>query len=84
MKVEKKPGKAAAKIRIEADGSYFQINQVCVIFLHYCVNYSGTVECIVKYLNSLQLFNASEGTKRLENVVSALSVLVFFHQSPTS
>uniref|UniRef100_A0A663LK70 Nuclear prelamin A recognition factor-like protein n=1 Tax=Athene cunicularia TaxID=194338 RepID=A0A663LK70_ATHCN len=25
--VEKKPGKAAAKIRIEADGSYFQINQ---------------------------------------------------------
>uniref|UniRef100_A0A8C3KAX3 Cytosolic iron-sulfur assembly component 3 n=1 Tax=Calidris pygmaea TaxID=425635 RepID=A0A8C3KAX3_9CHAR len=28
VKVEKKPGKAAAKIRIEADGSYFQINQV--------------------------------------------------------
>ncbi|XP_032856251.2 cytosolic iron-sulfur assembly component 3 [Tyto alba] len=27
VKVEKKPGKAAAKIRIEADGSYFQINQ---------------------------------------------------------
>ncbi|KFO89446.1 Cytosolic Fe-S cluster assembly factor NARFL, partial [Buceros rhinoceros silvestris] len=27
VKVEKKPGKAAAKIRIEADGSYFQISQ---------------------------------------------------------
>ncbi|XP_040446968.1 cytosolic iron-sulfur assembly component 3 isoform X3 [Falco naumanni] len=27
VKVEKKPGKAAAKIRIEADGSYFQIDQ---------------------------------------------------------
>ncbi|XP_066833865.1 cytosolic iron-sulfur assembly component 3 isoform X1 [Anser cygnoides] len=27
VKVEKKPGKAAAKIRIEADGSYFQIGQ---------------------------------------------------------
>ncbi|NXN75027.1 NARFL factor, partial [Himantopus himantopus] len=27
VKVEKKAGKAAAKIRIEADGSYFQINQ---------------------------------------------------------
>ncbi|KYO30827.1 cytosolic iron-sulfur assembly component 3 [Alligator mississippiensis] len=27
IKVEKKPGKAAAKIRIEDDGSYFQINQ---------------------------------------------------------
>ncbi|KAM6407417.1 cytosolic iron-sulfur assembly component 3 isoform 1-T1 [Rhynochetos jubatus] len=27
VKLEKKPGKAAAKIRIEADGSYFQINQ---------------------------------------------------------
>ncbi|XP_025909830.1 cytosolic Fe-S cluster assembly factor NARFL [Nothoprocta perdicaria] len=27
VKVEKKPGKAAAKIRIETDGSYFQINQ---------------------------------------------------------
>ncbi|XP_059717770.1 cytosolic iron-sulfur assembly component 3 isoform X2 [Haemorhous mexicanus] len=27
VKVDKKPGKAAAKIRIEADGSYFQINQ---------------------------------------------------------
>ncbi|NXI35894.1 NARFL factor, partial [Galbula dea] len=27
VKVEKKPGNAAAKIRIEADGSYFQINQ---------------------------------------------------------
>ncbi|NXG34579.1 NARFL factor, partial [Dromaius novaehollandiae] len=27
VKVEKNPGKAAAKIRIEADGSYFQINQ---------------------------------------------------------
>ncbi|XP_010001848.1 PREDICTED: cytosolic Fe-S cluster assembly factor NARFL [Chaetura pelagica] len=27
VKVEKKPGKAAAKIRIEADGTYFQINQ---------------------------------------------------------
>ncbi|NWI33667.1 NARFL factor, partial [Sula dactylatra] len=27
VNVEKKPGKAAAKIRIEADGSYFQINQ---------------------------------------------------------
>ncbi|XP_009955403.1 PREDICTED: cytosolic Fe-S cluster assembly factor NARFL [Leptosomus discolor] len=27
VKVEKKPGKAAAKIRIESDGSYFQINQ---------------------------------------------------------
>ncbi|KFP84801.1 Cytosolic Fe-S cluster assembly factor NARFL, partial [Apaloderma vittatum] len=26
VKVEKKPGNAAAKIRIEADGSYFQIN----------------------------------------------------------
>lgn len=39
VKVEKKTGKAAAKIRIEADGSYFQINQVCVIFLHYCVKY---------------------------------------------
>uniref|UniRef100_A0A8B9QFG0 Uncharacterized protein n=1 Tax=Apteryx owenii TaxID=8824 RepID=A0A8B9QFG0_APTOW len=36
VKVEKNhPGKAAAKIRIEADGSYFQINQVCVIF-DYC------------------------------------------------
>ncbi|NXP38527.1 NARFL factor, partial [Leiothrix lutea] len=29
VKVDKKPGKAAAKIRIEADGSYFQVNQVC-------------------------------------------------------
>ncbi|NXV01931.1 NARFL factor, partial [Cettia cetti] len=27
VKVEKTPGKAAAKIRIEADGSYFQVNQ---------------------------------------------------------
>ncbi|XP_005054045.1 PREDICTED: cytosolic Fe-S cluster assembly factor NARFL isoform X2 [Ficedula albicollis] len=27
VKVDKKPGKAAAKIRIEADGSYFQVNQ---------------------------------------------------------
>uniref|UniRef100_A0A8V0Z8B7 Nuclear prelamin A recognition factor n=1 Tax=Gallus gallus TaxID=9031 RepID=A0A8V0Z8B7_CHICK len=27
VKVEKKPGKAAAKIKIEADGSYFQITQ---------------------------------------------------------
>ncbi|OXB68795.1 hypothetical protein ASZ78_002210 [Callipepla squamata] len=27
VKVEKKPGKAAAKIKIEADGSYFQISQ---------------------------------------------------------
>uniref|UniRef100_A0A8B9TQC7 Nuclear prelamin A recognition factor-like protein n=1 Tax=Anas platyrhynchos TaxID=8839 RepID=A0A8B9TQC7_ANAPL len=27
VKVEKKPGKAAAKIKIEADGSYFQIGQ---------------------------------------------------------
>ncbi|XP_075686699.1 cytosolic iron-sulfur assembly component 3 [Rhinoderma darwinii] len=27
VKVEKKPGKGAAKIRIEDDGSYFQINQ---------------------------------------------------------
>ncbi|NXU55284.1 NARFL factor, partial [Turnix velox] len=27
VKVEKKPGKPAAKIKIEADGSYFQINQ---------------------------------------------------------
>ncbi|XP_054246788.1 cytosolic iron-sulfur assembly component 3 isoform X1 [Indicator indicator] len=27
VKVEKKPGKAAAKIKIEADGSYFQIDQ---------------------------------------------------------
>uniref|UniRef100_A0A8C3I914 Nuclear prelamin A recognition factor-like protein n=1 Tax=Chrysemys picta bellii TaxID=8478 RepID=A0A8C3I914_CHRPI len=27
IKVEKKPGKTAAKIRIEDDGSYFQINQ---------------------------------------------------------
>ncbi|NXX86947.1 NARFL factor, partial [Urocolius indicus] len=27
VKVDKKPGKAAAKIRIEADGTYFQINQ---------------------------------------------------------
>uniref|UniRef100_A0A8C6ZZF9 Uncharacterized protein n=1 Tax=Nothoprocta perdicaria TaxID=30464 RepID=A0A8C6ZZF9_NOTPE len=34
VKVEKKPGKAAAKIRIETDGSYFQINQVCVIFVY--------------------------------------------------
>ncbi|NXU11734.1 NARFL factor, partial [Pardalotus punctatus] len=27
VKVDKKPGKAAAKIKIEADGSYFQVNQ---------------------------------------------------------
>ncbi|NXH56445.1 NARFL factor, partial [Rhabdornis inornatus] len=27
VKVDRKPGKAAAKIRIEADGSYFQVNQ---------------------------------------------------------
>ncbi|XP_032930028.1 cytosolic iron-sulfur assembly component 3 [Catharus ustulatus] len=27
VQVDKKPGKAAAKIRIEADGSYFQVNQ---------------------------------------------------------
>ncbi|XP_053813244.1 cytosolic iron-sulfur assembly component 3 isoform X1 [Vidua chalybeata] len=27
VKVDKKPGKAAARIRIEADGSYFQVNQ---------------------------------------------------------
>lgn len=27
VKVEKKPGKAAAKIRIEDDGSYFQVNE---------------------------------------------------------
>ncbi|NWW76455.1 NARFL factor, partial [Climacteris rufus] len=27
VKVDRKPGKAAAKIQIEADGSYFQINQ---------------------------------------------------------
>ncbi|KAM7038854.1 cytosolic iron-sulfur assembly component 3 [Acridotheres tristis] len=27
VKVDKKPGKSAAKIRIEADGSYFQVNQ---------------------------------------------------------
>ncbi|NXI31203.1 NARFL factor, partial [Sterrhoptilus dennistouni] len=27
VKVDTKPGKAAAKIRIEADGSYFQVNQ---------------------------------------------------------
>lgn len=63
MKVEKKPGKAAAKIRIEADGSYFQINQVCVIFLHYCVNYPGTVECIVKYLNSLHYLMPQRGPR---------------------
>lgn len=32
VQVDKKPGKAAAKIRIEADGSYFQVNQVCGLF----------------------------------------------------
>jgi len=77
--VEKKPGKAAAKIRIEADGSYFQINQVCVIFPSLLCKISRKHECTVMYLNRLQLFNASERTKML--LKASLSLSAFSYRS---
>lgn len=36
VKVEKKQGRSVAKIRIEDDGSYFQVNEVCEDFLFVC------------------------------------------------
>lgn len=62
VKVEKKPGKAAAKIKIEADGSYFQIGQVFVIFLYYCVKYAENANVLL-HINGCNLLNTSQRTK---------------------
>ncbi|KAM8960374.1 cytosolic iron-sulfur assembly component 3 [Pelodytes ibericus] len=62
VKVEKKPGKAAAKIRIEDDGSYFQIDQEgasqklekAKITLNDCLACSGCVTSAESVLISQQ------------------------------
>lgn len=36
VKVEKKQGRSVAKIQIEDDGTYFQVNEVCeVLIIHF-------------------------------------------------
>lgn len=69
--MEKKPGKAAAKIRIEADGSYFQIGQVFVIFLYYCVKYEENANVLL-HINSCNLFKYFRGDQGVK--------CCFFHQ----
>lgn len=81
--MEKKPGKAAAKIRIEADGSYFQIGQVFVIFLYYCVKYEENAKVLL-HINSCNLFKYFRGDQDVVSVAFFVSILTSVFQSPTS
>ncbi|XP_053326626.1 cytosolic iron-sulfur assembly component 3 [Spea bombifrons] len=93
VKVEKKPGKAAAKIRIEDDGSYFQITQdgtsekleKAKITLNDCLACSGCVTSAESVLISQQSHEELYKVLRLnETEDSSQHKLVVVSVSPQS